>query len=371
MADDADVVIAGAGPAGLATAIAARSRGLSVVVLDSARPPIDKACGEGLMPDGVEILQQLGVELRAAIARPFRGVRYLDGRLVAEGVFPGPGGLGIRRTELHRVLQERAEDSGVELCWGRRVVGLADDGFETETGRIRGRWLVGADGRASRIRAWSGLGGRPARRRRFAVRRHYEIKPWTDLVEVHWGEGCEAYVTPVGEQLVGIAMLWSGGPVIFDELLARFPVLMSRVAGAPVASKDRGAGPLQQRCRKVFSGRLALVGDASGYLDAITGEGLALAFRQALSLVDALVAGKLDGYASAHRRIGRYPGSMTRMLLVVERHPRLRSRVMESLAADSTLMSRFLALKMRRDGPQVFGSGGLVPLAAAVLRGRP
>lgn len=170
--------------------------------------------------------------------------------------------------------------------------------------------------------------------------------------------------------MVGIAMLWSGGPAIFDELLARFPALKNLIASAPVASRDRGAGPLEQRCRKVVSGHLALVGDASGYLDAITGEGLALAFRQAVSLVDALVAGNLECYASAHRRIGRYPGAIIRMLLLVERHPRLRRRVMRSLAADPTLMSRFLALKIRAEGPRVFGSGGLAPLAAAALRGR-
>jgi len=369
MADRADVVIGGGGPAGLSTAIAARLRGFQVTVLDRAHPPIDKACGEGLMPDGVAVLEGLGVDLRGMDSHPFRGVRYIDDQLSAKGMFPKETGLGIRRTELHLVLRSRAEEIGVDLRWGVQIRGLSADGFETDKGPVRGRWLVGADGRASRIRLWSGLDGRPAHRRRFGVRRHFELEPWSDLVEVHWADGREAYVTPVGKSMVGVALLWSGGPATFDELLVSFPSLQRRVKDAPVMSKDRGAGPLQQRCRAVISGDLALVGDASGYLDPITGEGLALSFRQAVAHVDAIVAGDLGRYVVAHRRIVRFPNTMTRLLLLVERHPRLRRRVMRSLNADRSLMSRFLALKMRVGGPRVFGSGGLLPLVAAAIRG--
>jgi len=369
MADHTDVVIVGGGPAGLTTAIAARLSGFEVVILDCARPPLDKACGEGLMPDGVAVLESLRVDLQAVSSRPFRGIRYLDDELSAEGVFPGAPGLGVRRTELHGALRRRAESLGVDLRWGVRVRGIAAGGFETDHGVVRGRWLVGADGRVSRVRKWSGLEARPAHRRRFGVRRHFELEPWSDLVEVHWGDGCEAYVTPVGESLVGVALLWSGAAATFDELLMGFPSLGRQVDNAPVASKDRGAGPLEQRCRAVVVGKLALVGDASGYLDAITGEGLALSFRQAATLVEAMAADDLDRYAAAHRRIVRYPNAITRLLLLVERHPRLRRRVMRSLAGDPTLMSRFLALKMRMEGPRMLGSGGLLPLAAAALRG--
>jgi flavin-dependent dehydrogenase len=366
-----NVVIAGGGPAGLATAISARLEGFEVTVLDGARPPIDKACGEGLMPDGVSVLESLGVDLQEVNSHPFRGIRYLDGHLSAEGVFPGASGLGIRRTELHRALRCRAEGLGVDLRWGVRVHGVTAEGFETEHGVVRGRWLVAADGRASRVRKWSGLDRRPARHRRFGVRRHFELDPWSDLVEVHWADGREAYVTPVGKGLVGVALLWSGTTATFDDLLASFPSLRQRLENAPVASKDRGAGPLEQRCRTVIDGNLALVGDASGYLDAITGEGLALSFRQAVALVEAMAAGDLERYVAAHRRIVRFPNRITRLLLLIERHPRLRRRVIRSLAADPKLMSRFLALKMRVEGPRVLGSGGLLPLAAAALRGGP
>lgn len=364
-----DVVIAGGGPAGLATAIRARLAGLEVVVLEAAGPPIDKACGEGLMPDGVEVLAGLGVELDSVEQRAFHGIRYIDGDLVAEGRFPGEPGLGIRRTSLHHALSHRAEDVGVELRWGTRVLGLADGGFATDGGTVTGRWLVGADGRTSRVRKWAGLDGRTAKRRRIGLRRHYAIEPWTDLVEVSWRDRCEAYVTPVGDRLVGVAMLFESGPNDFDALLAGFPELQRRLLGASVASTDRGAGPLEQRCRRVAADNLALVGDAAGYLDAITGEGLALAFHQAEAVVEAMLSGRLARYVSAHGRIGRYPTAVTRLLLEVEQRPRLRRRVMTSLAGDPSLMTRFLALKMRRDGPILLGRGGLVPLSVAVLRG--
>lgn len=365
-----DLVIAGGGPAGLATAIRARAVGLGVVVLEASRPPVDKACGEGLMPDGLARLDALGVDLSRAESQEFVGIRYLDGELSAEGRFPGRWGVGIRRTVLHDALRRRAEEVGVDLRWDQRVQGLLSDGFATDSGPVRGRWLVGADGRTSRVRRWAGLAGRAARRRRFGVRRHYEVAPWTDMVEVYWADGCEAYVTPVGDRQVGIALLWADGGADFDTLMRCFPALARRVAGERTASTDRGAGPLEQRCRGVVRGRLALVGDASGYLDAISGEGLAVAFHQAFALVDALTAEDLRVYSAAHRRIGRHPRAITRLLLVVGRHPRLRRRVMGSLAGDPELMSRFLALKMRAGGPRVTGADGLLRLTAAAVRGR-
>jgi flavin-dependent dehydrogenase len=369
VAERREVVVAGGGPAGLATAIAARRAGFDVLLLDGARPTIDRPCGEGLMPDGADVLGELGVRFDRAAARPFHGVRYVDGPTTAEGRFPGRPGLGIRRTVLHDALRERAEEVGVECRWGTRVTGLRGDGFETDGGAVNGRFLVAADGRTSRIRRWAGLEGRPTRRRRFGVRRHFEIEPWTDLVEVHWDDHCEAYCTPVGERLVGVALLWSRGTARFGELLPRFGPLAERLRGAPVASRDRGAGPLERRCRRVVRGNLLLVGDAAGYVDAITGEGLSLAFHQARAAVAAMSSGRLERYERAHRLIGRYPNAVTRLLLVVERHPALRRRVMRSLARRDGLMSAFLELKMTEGGPRLFGRGGLLRLTAEALRG--
>jgi flavin-dependent dehydrogenase len=353
-----DLLVVGGGPAGLATAIRARQSGLSVRLIDRARPPIDKACGEGLMPDGLARLRELGVEPAAGGRAAFRGIRYFDGRLMAEGRFLGSSGLGIRRVDLHRALLLRAGECGVETIWGVRAVALQEDGAMTDAGLLRARWIVAADGLHSRLRRAAGLDAAPARRRRYGVRRHFAIEPWSDFVEVHWGDGCEAYVTPAGPRRVGVAFLWGGRKGSFDRLVERFPALRDRVSGAPVDSEDRGAGPLEQRVRAVVRGNLALVGDASGYVDAITGEGLALAFHQAFAVVEAIGLGDLGAYAVAHRRLIRLPEVMTRLLLWVERHPRLRRRLIGALAADPALFSRLLSVHARELPPGRLGIDG-------------
>lgn len=343
----ADVVVAGGGPAGLATAIDARQSGLEVLVVDRGRPPIDKACGEGLMPDGLDRLHELGVQLPAEALHPFRGIRYLDGVVVAEGRFPSGAGAGVRRTVLHQAMVKRATAVGVGIHWEERVIGLRPDGLETTAGFRRGRWIVAADGLRSPLRRWAKLAASPSPWGRFGVRRHYALAPWTDLVEVYWARDCEAYVTPVSAGEVGVALLWSGRKASFDALLASFPTLQARLAEASPSSRDRGAGPLRQRVRHVVRGNLALVGDAAGYVDAITGEGLSLAFHQATALGAALRAGDLGPYAAAHRRIGRVPDGLTRLLLTVERRPWLRRRVIKALARDPSLFSRILAVHGR------------------------
>jgi len=368
-ADGRDLVVVGGGPAGLAVAVHARLADVRVTVLDRRRPPVDVACGEGVMPEGVAALLRLGVRLEPGQAMPFRGIRFLGDGVSAEGTFPSGDGLGIRRTTLHRALSGRAEDLGAELRWGVKVTGLRPDGVETDGGLVAGRLVVGADGRRSNVRTWSGLDGAPVRRRRFGVRRHVDVEPWTDRVEVYWADGAEAYVTPVGPRTVGVALLWSGERTDFDRLITRFPELHERIGRATAVSDDRGAGPLEQRARGVVAGRVALVGDASGYVDAISGEGLGLAFRQAEALVSAYVQGDLPAYRSAHRGISRHPIRMTRLLLLLSDHPRLRRRVLHRLAERPDLMTRFLALKAAPGGPRAMGREGVVRLAWATLVG--
>lgn len=345
-----DVLVVGGGPAGLATAIAARLQGLERVrVVDRARPVIDKACGEGLMPDGLESLRALGVAPERLRAAPITGIRYLDGDTVVEASFPRGCGLGARRLVLHEALVARAEAVGVELAWGTKVLGVTAGGVTIESGEIRARFVVAADGLHSPLRRAAGLAGKPEPRRtqRFGVRCHFRVEPWTDRVEVHWVDGCEAYVTPVAADELGIAFLWSGGPARFDQLLARFPTLAWRLKGAERTSKPRGAGPLLQRVRRVTKDNLALVGDAAGYVDAITGEGLSVAFHEARALGEALAAGDLSRYQRAHRRIVRLPETMTRLVLALERRPRLRHRALKALAAEPELFARLLGIHTR------------------------
>lgn len=365
-----DLAIVGGGPVGLATAIEARAAGLETVVLELREPPIDKACGEGLMPDGVELLEGLGVELEPSRVMPFGGIRYLDGDHMAEARFPTGHGLGIRRPVLHEVLRARAEAVGVDLRWRTRVVGLSAGRLETSAGPVACRRVVGADGLGSRVRRWAGLDADAGRRQRFGLRRHFRVAPWTDLVEVHWARDHEAYVTPVGGGEVGVAMLFGANRrsvADFDRLLASFPRLAERLRGARVTSTDRGSGPLHRPARSVRRGNVFLVGDAAGYLDAITGEGLALGFQQARALVAALAADRPAEYERAVGRLTTTPFRLVRLLLFAERRPWLRRRVIGALARDPELFARLLAIHARQAAPRDLGLGGAARLLGGLL----
>ncbi len=362
-----DIGIVGGGPAGLATAIAARLRGLTVEVFDRGTPPIDKACGEGIMPDGIERLENWGVTLSPSESSPFVGIRFVDGDLAVAGRFPGGPGLAVRRTHLHEQLVERAAELGVVMHWQTRVQGLGSGALLLEGRERPFRYLVGADGLHSKMRSWVGLAGPPATHRRFGVRRHFACPPWSDHVEVHWADRCEAYVTGTGPDRVGVAMLWSGETADFDALLHRFPVLEARLAGAAAESRDRGAGPLRQRTRGAVSGNVALVGDAAGYVDAITGEGLSLAFGEAEALAESMAGADLGRYARAHRRLRRVPEAMTTLLLVAERQPRKRRRFLRMVARYPQLFDRLLAIHARQLPPRSLGALGAVRLAACLF----
>lgn len=286
---DVDVLVAGGGPVGLVAAIEARLAGLSVLVVEPRPTPVDKACGEGLMPRAVEALARIGVDPDGL---PLAGIAYVRDELRAEHRFAGPPGRGVRRTTLHAALADRADALDVGRTVGR-VTEVRQDAGEVTAAGVRARWLLGCDGLHSTVRRTVGLAAAPRRSlrpgargdlRRYGVRRHYRVPPWTDLVEVHWGARTEAYVTPVSPGLVGVALL-GPSPIDVDAELAGMPALARRLAGAPVDAADRGAGPLRQRTRARTAGRVLLVGDASGYVDALTGEGLRLGFAQARAAV--------------------------------------------------------------------------------------
>ena len=342
-----DVAICGGGPAGLAAALHAVRAGFSAIVLERSAAP-DKACGEGLMPRGLRALEPLGVLAGIPEARPFRGIRYLqeDGSAV-EARFPDGAGLGIRRTALGQALRDRAVAAGAEIR-AVPVRGLRNGGgLETEAGAIEARLVIAADGLNSTLRRAAGLEMESNGHRRFGIRRHYALEPWADLVEVHWSAGAEAYVTPVGARSVNLALLWEADAfeekASFESLLAHFPALRERLGGAPVESEARGAGPLSRRVKARTAPRLALVGDAAGYVDAITGQGLSLAFTSAERLVRALprdlrepgLTRALRSYDAALRSewlryalparallgLARRPGLRRRALQVLQRHP--------------------------------------------------
>ncbi|GAA0461687.1 FAD-dependent monooxygenase [Streptomyces sp. NPDC046215] len=310
-----DVLVAGGGPAGLAAAIHAALHGMEAVVVEPREPPVDKACGEGVMPSGVAALHALGLD---PPGRPLRGIRYVDGDSSAEAEFRHHSGLGVRRTVLHAALHQRAAELGVRFA-ATRTTAVHQDAHGVSAGEWRARWLIAADGLHSPLRRALGLhlpAGGPAR---YGLRRHYRITPWTDCVEVHWSAAGEAYVTPVSEDCVGIAVL-SRTRRPYDEHLRAFPALTARVHGRP-ASAVRGAGPLHQRARRRVAGRVLLAGDAAGYVDALTGEGIALALATARAAVDSLAAGTPHAYEAAWARLTRRHRLLTHALLRAARYP--------------------------------------------------
>jgi len=341
-ASTTEVLVIGGGPAGLAAAIASRKKGFSVIVADGAKPPIDKACGEGLLPGTLAALRELGVNIQARDGQIFQGIRFVDGTASAEAHLPGDGGLGVRRTVLHQRMIERAEECGVELLWNSPVTSISNEGAVVGGKLIQAKWIVGADGLHSRVRRWSCLNAGARRDVRFAQRRHYRAKLLTDCVEVHWGREIQAYVTPLAHDETCVVLISRNPSIRFEEALREFPELAGGLRNAELSSVQRGTVTATSKLSRVYRGNVALAGDASGSVDAITGEGLGLSFRQALALADALETGKLAKYQAAHRRLARRPQVMARVLLLLDRCTPLRRRVLHSLAIDPDLFSRLL-----------------------------
>jgi menaquinone-9 beta-reductase len=379
-----DVFVVGGGPAGIAAALAARQRGLEVTVEDGCTPPIDKPCGEGLMPDGIAALQRLGVSIPPMEAYRFRGIRFVSSGLSVEAAFPCGFGLGVRRTNLHRILVEHAERVGVRFLWRAVITGLHADGVVMQGKLVPARWIIGADGSGSRVRRWSGLDVHRQKEQRFAFRRHYRVAPWAEFMELHWGARCQLYVTPVGSEEVCVALISRDPGLRLDEALREFPEVAERLRGAEPdsvehgsiehgsiepgsikhgsikhASVERGAVSVTRRLARVCGGRVALIGDASGGVDAITGEGVCLAFNQADLLGACLASGDLAPYQAGHRALARRPAAMARLMLLLEHREKLRHRVMRAFLAEPKLFARLLATHVGAVSPMNFAANGL------------
>jgi menaquinone-9 beta-reductase len=314
---ETQILVAGGGPVGLAAAIEARLAGLDVIVVEPRTGTIDKACGEGLMPGAVPALARLGVHPRGF---PLRGVDYRDGRRHAAHRFVAGNGLGVRRTTLHAALKARAEELGARFV-ADRVGSIEQDPTGVQAAGIRADWLLAADGLHSAAARELGLAlPAPQARRRYGQRRHYAVEPWSDLIEVHWTPVGEIYVTPTAEGMVGLALLARQG-THFDDAIATAPELAARIRGAEPASALRGAGPFRQRTRARVAGRALLLGDASGYVDALTGEGIRIGLDQARAAVAAVGAGRPEGYEQAWERATRDFRRLTGALVLLATSP--------------------------------------------------
>lgn len=340
-----DVFVIGGGPAGLAAAIAARQRGFRVTVADGAEMPIDKACGEGLMPDGLAALSRLGIQLPVTEAFVFRGIRFVGLKVSAEGRFPGEErGLAIRRPALHRVMAERAAQMGVQLLWRATVTGIEQDRVRLGKTSVRTRWIIGADGPNSRVRKWAGLENHSKPRNRYAFRQHFRVAPWTDHMEIYWGKECQGYATAVGPDQVCVAVVSHDPKLRLEQCLRRLPRLNARLGSCPASSPEKGALTGNRTLRRVWRDNVVLIGDASGTVDAITGEGLGMAFNQAVVLAKCLESGNLEHYQAEHRRLALRPLSMARLMLMLDGRPWLQNRTLQAFRKHPNVFRKLLAL---------------------------
>jgi flavin-dependent dehydrogenase len=312
------------------------------------------------MPDSLTAARAVGVEIPPSAGFPFSGIRFLGNGNQVAAKFPEGEGLGVRRTVLHNLLLEHAERAGVEFRWLSPVTGIDRVGAHAGRERIAARWIVGADGGQSSVRRWAGLDGMVRDSQRYAFRRHYEVRPWTRCVEIYWGGGCQFYVTPVSATEVCVVVISRDSHLRMEEALERFPELRARLEGARVTDQEQGAATATRRLFRVTRGRVALIGDASGSVDAITGEGLCLVFRQAVALAEAISEGRLHKYASAHRRMARRPALMGDFLLLMDRGAGLRRRALHALVERPQLFANLLAMHVGMLPLREFARTGLM-----------
>jgi len=376
MGDQPAVVIIGGGPAGLAAGIVLASNQIPTALFERDALPRDKPCGEGIMPTGVRFLQRYAVD--TGIDRdqvfPFQGITYRAfRRSQATGTFREGCGWGMPRKVLSNALFQRASQiENLEIYPNTQPDVTIDDhgrvNLQTKYGQLHPRLVIGADGLTSTVRKSAGIRELSRHYHRWGVRQHFSVKPWSQNVEIYWEDGIEAYVTPCGPELIDIAFLWDrsrikpslAGKSVVAGFLKYFPELIDRLGGAQSYDPPMAVGPLERRIRGPAADGILLMGDAAGYLDAITGEGISLAFAQAVALErtvvpllrekpalnGSLTKADLSPYASAYRQIVFPYQCITRLLLALSTRPLLVERIIDLLNRRPTLFQVLLSLNM-------------------------
>lgn len=323
------------------------------MVADGAEPPIDKVCGEGLLPDAVSALGRLGARIPTDESWAFRGVRFLTSELAAEALFTEScSGVAVRRTVLHRLLKERAEQVGARFLWRTPVTGISPQGVHLGDQTVRARWIIGADGLNSRVRRWARLERGRRARLRYAYRLHFEVTPWSDYMEVYWGERCQGYAIAVNDTQVCVALASHDPKLRMMEGLRDLPGLNERLQRAKIVSRESGSLTGNRTFDRVWRKNVVLIGDASGTVDAITGAGLRLAFEQAALLAECLDLGDLARYQAAHAKLALRTRLMANLMLTLDGRPNLQSRTLRVFRRRPEIFRRLLE----------FHIGGSTPL---------
>lgn len=367
-----DVVIIGGGPAGLSAAVVLGRHGVATTLVERGELPQRKPCGEGLLPNGVASLERLGIsrETLAAYGHPMTGVRYYSPRgRVAECGFPDEEGIGIERSFLSALLLAQARRwPSVRVVTGTRAeLSRRASGVEVTIGsdRVRPRLVIAADGLTSRTREAAGIAARVGPMRRWGLRQHFARCPWSSLVEVHFGPGFEAYVTPLADG-VNVAVLWEparvpvprgDSPVL--EMVRSIPSLAPRLSGATPLDRAAASGPFCREVATTVGDGVLLAGDAAGYVDAVTGEGVGLALLHAEAIEETVVpllhgsserapvpARALAPFAAAVWQRTRPNRQLTSLLLRLTAHPMLVEGAIAALQASPGLFIHGLRVNM-------------------------
>ena len=348
---DAEVAVVGAGPAGAAAALFAARRGHRVVVFDKQAFPRDKPCGEGLMPGGRPALRELGLEdaIVSGGAPPLQGIQFgLAGQRPVAVPFPEhageQAGLGIRRLTFDaRLVDALGHDSHIQFHpqTEARDIRTGDGGIAsviTAAGEVRARVVVVADGLRSPFRhrlGWT-VGPRPPYR--YGIVAHWTmdapVDPW---VRITFDHGLEVYEGPVAgnQRMVGLLCYQDRMREFGGRLEARYReiarALRPALRDADLVGSVSAVGPFWHHASTVAQDGVFLIGDAAGFTDPITGEGIAAGLRQARAFAAALESVNPERtYRQAHRRLTKDPRRVAALFLRLSRTPALVERAMRS-----------------------------------------